>query len=323
MKKIIIALGIAALCLAACKQAKQPEYVPLQPDLTVLLYPQGQAVDAGIVENGQQITLGPGEDNGLRGPEVVNPNGNIANIGDSARVDIYFPKNPNGLCIVNCPGGGYQIVSSINEGMCAAEWLTSQGVTVCSVNYRLPNFHRTVPLTDVQNAFRYCRAHAQEWGISKIGVMGYSAGGHLAATASTLYVDDVTHPDFSVLIYPVIDLTTLSITHVGTRHGLLGEIPSEDLVDLYSPQKQVTPETPETFIALSAYDNVVPPVNSFMYFQALQAHNVPCQMHIYPIGGHGWGFYHEPYHPDGLQQYREVFYTDLARFLQDQLPKAE
>ena len=322
MKKIIIVLGIAALCLVACKQAK-PKYVPLQPNLTVLLYPKGQAADAGIVENGVPITLGPGEDNGLRGPESINDRGHIRNIGDSARVDIYFPKNPNGLCIVNCPGGGYEIVSSINEGMCAAEWLTSQGVTVCSVNYRLPNFHRTIPLTDVQNAFRYCRAHAKEWGISKIGVMGYSAGGHLAATASTLYLDKVTRPDFAVLIYPVIDLTTLSVTHIGTRHALLGKNPSEELVDLYSPQKQVTEDTPETFIALSSYDNVVPPVNSFMYFQALQEHNVACQMHIYPIGGHGWGFYHEPLQPDKLQQYREVFNADLGRFLKDQLPKAE
>lgn len=317
MKKILIALLGAVICFGACSRNGQSKYEPLQPDLTVLLYPQGQAVDAGIVEEGRQITLGPGDDNGLRGPEVLNVNGNIANIGDSARMVIYFPKNPNGLLIVNCPGGGYQIVSSINEGMCAAEWLTSQGVTVCSVNYRLPNVHHTVPLTDVQNAFRYCRAHAKVWGIEKIGVMGYSAGGHLAASASTLYVDELTRPDFSILIYPVIDLSDLDITHHGTRSGLLGDHPSRELLKHYSLQNRVTENTPETFLALSAYDDIVPPINSFLYFRALQDHNVPCQMHVYPLGGHGWGFYHEPYSPDKLKQYREVFYTDLGRFLKD------
>ena len=317
LTRIIFAALLCIIAATACHQPKEAEYKPLEPDFTVLLYPQGQTVDAGIVENGQQVTLGPSEDNELRGDEKVNERGNVSNINDRARMDIYLPKNPNGLCIVNCPGGGYSIVSSINEGMCAAEWLTSQGVTVCNMFYRLPNHHRTVPLTDVQNAFRYCRAHATEWGCSKVGVMGYSAGGHLAASASTLFVDDITRPDFSVLIYPVIDMD-MAITHKGTRINLLGNNPSEDLLEHYSLNKQVTDRTPVTFLALSSYDKTVDPENSFRYFDALRAHGIDCQMHVYPLGGHGWGFYHEPYSKDKLEQYREVFYTDLARFLKDQ-----
>ncbi len=317
-KILVAALFCLGLAAVSCAE-KEKGYEPLQPDLKILLYPQGQTVDAGIVENGVQITQGPGEDNGLRGEEKMNERGNISNVNDSARMEIYFPKNPNGLVIVNCPGGGYSIVSSINEGLCAAEWLTSQGVTVCNLIYRLPNFHRTVPLTDVQNAFRYCRAHAAEWGCSKVGVMGYSAGGHLAASASTLFVDEITRPDFSILIYPVIDLD-LAITHKGTRLRLLGENPSEELLEHYSLNKQVSDNTPVTFIALSSYDKTVAPENSIRYYNALHEHNIECQLHMYPLGGHGWGFYHEPYSKDKLEQYREVFYADLGRFLKDCCP---
>jgi len=308
MKRTLFVLGVCAL-LAACSTSTK----------TILLYPQGQNADAGIVENGVAITQGPLESNGYTDHEFIEgDNGNIAHIGDSARMDIHFPKKPNGLLVVNCAGGGYWIVSAINEGKLASEWLVSQGVTVCDVKYRLPNGHWRVPLQDIQNAFRYCRAHAAEWGISKIGVMGYSAGGHLAACVSNLYVDDVTRPDFSVLIYPVISMDT-TITHMGTHDNLLDG--HTELEKEYSMETRVTPNTPPTFIALSADDGAVPPENSFRYFQALTDNGVVRQMHVYPSGGHGWGFNHEPYAPDRLGNYREVFYTDLSRFLQDQSGK--
>lgn len=276
---------------------------------TVFLYPQGQSADKGIKERGVTITLGPGVDNGLRGKESVGPTGNTYNIGDKARMDIYLPDNPNGLMVINCAGGAYLFVCAEYEGRHTAEWLASQGVTVCNLYYRLPNGHKEVPLRDVQNAFRYCRHHAAEWGIRKIGVMGYSAGGHLAASASTLYVDDVTRPDFSILIYPVISMDD-SLTHRLSRTNLLGENPSEEDLERYSLQLQVNSNTPETFLALSADDENVPIGNSLEYFQALKRSGVRASLHIYPEGGHGWGF-------DLLKKYLPTFKADLSGFLQD------
>ena len=275
---------------------------------TVYLYPQGQTVDMGIVENGAGVTLGPGEDNGLRGEEwVVGPTGNTYNIGDGARMDIYLPDNPNGLMVINCPGGAYLFVCSETEGRHTAEWLVSQGVTVCNLYYRVPNGHKEVPLRDVQNAFRYCRFHAADWGVRKIGVMGYSAGGHLAASASTLYVDEDTKPDFSILIYPVISMAD-DLTHRLSRKNLLGENPSEADMEHYSLQNRVNQYTPETFLALSADDPAVPIENSLVYFDALRRCGVKSTMHIYPEGGHGWGF-------DLLKNYLDTFESDLLAFL--------
>lgn len=288
-----------------------------KPNYIVKLYPEGQNIDKGIVENGVQITLGPGESNGLTGPEVVPPNGNIGNINDDARIEIYLPEKPNGQMIVNCPGGGYSIVASHNEGTYTADWLLSQGVAVCNVLYRLPNYHHTVPLRDVQNAFRYCRAHADEWGIKQIGVMGYSAGGHLASTVSVHYVDAITRPDFSVLIYPVISF--VSATHNGTKNNLTNGDPY--LIKYYSSELQVTEDTPRAFIAVSSYDDVVPVSNSLLYYQALAAKKVPCEMYVFPFGGHGWGFTTEKFGKDGLKEYRQVFFDALSHFLKDVAPE--
>ena len=236
-------------------------------------------------------------------------------------MEIYFPENPNGLMIINCPGGAYWFVSEVNEGYCTVEWLLSQGIAVCNMFYRLPYGHKTVPLTDVQNAFRYCRYHAAEWGIDKIGVMGFSAGGHLAASASTLYVDDITRPDFSVLIYPVISMEK-GVTHMGSRNNLIGTNPSEEDIEWYSLHKRVNGRTPVTFIGLSGNDGGVPIQNSIDYYYALRKYDIVSTMHIYPGGGHGWGFNHPPYRKgDGLGSYRDVFKTDLAKFLKDQIVK--
>ena len=336
MKKLYLLLAIALLAAGVQANAAKPQSkAKILPTKSLLLYPEGQSVDKGIVENGAPVTLGPGEANGLSGRiETENDWGGIGNISDSARIEIYLPKKPNGQMIVCCPGGGYECVSVINEGAYVADYFTKQGIAVCVVRYRLPNGHWQVPLTDVQNAFRYCRAHAGEWGISQIGVIGFSAGGHLAASASTLFVDDVTRPDFSILIYPVIT-SDPEFTHQGSIDNLIGsrqkwldeslpyaeyqknKAQYEALAEHYSLEKQVSENTPQTLIALSSNDGLVVPENSIRYFQALLAHKVPAQIYTFPQGGHGWGFTTSEFGRDGLGSYRKVFFNAVSTWLSE------
>lgn len=284
-----------------------------EADTTVLLYPKGQNQDIGIVENGEALTLGPGESNGITEKETRNRYGNISLVGDNARMEFYFPEKPNGQMVVVCPGGGYSTVCAIKEGEDVAKWMNRRGIAVCVVVYRLPNGHHSVPLTDVQNAFRYCRRHSKEWGISQIGIMGFSAGGHLAASASVFFTDNVTRPDFSVLVYPVIDLDH----HEGTRKELVGE--NAALKERYSLENQVTPTTPRTFLALCQDDKVVNPKSSLMYYNSLLEKGIKAEMYLFPDGGHGWGFLNEELagRKDGLGDYREIFGECLERFLAD------
>lgn len=305
-KEIIIAL---CLTLGSATFAK----AQIKPNFVVNLYPQGQEVDAGIVENGIQVTLGPGESNGFSGTEKINEYGNISNIGDQARLEIYLPEKCNGQMVVDCPGGGYQIVSSWNEGSRAADWFVKHGIACCVVIYRLPNHHHTIPLTDVQNAFRYCRAHSEEWGIDQIGIVGYSAGGHLAACASTLYVDKTTRPDFSVLLYPVITMEN-GVTHYGSMESLTGGNP--ELIKDYSVENRVTEDTPQTLLILSGDDDIVSPENSLRYFKKLQECGVSSELHIFTDGGHGWGFTTSEYDKDSLgESQRKAFFDTLERWL--------
>ena len=282
------------------------------PDKVVKLYPDGQSSDRGIEENGVKVTQGPLVSNGFDRPEEVNEFGNLFYVGDNARMEFYFPAKSNGRMVVACPGGGYSTVCARKEGEDLAKWLNARGVAVCVLVYRLPNGHAEVPLQDVQNAFRYCRAHAGEWGVKTIGVMGFSAGGHLAAMASNLYVDEVTRPDFSILIYPVIDLNH----HDGTRECLVGG--SKKLRKQYSMQNRVSPDTPRTFLALSANDKGVDIHSSLSYYDALNANGVMSEMYIFPSGGHGWGFLNEEVggRKDGLGACRPVFSACLERFIQ-------
>lgn len=325
--KIIIAALAAAVLVSGQDACAQPG-CDLKPSKTVLLYPEGQDSGKGLPE-----AWGPGESNGITEKEFIEDNGNISNITE-ARFDLYFPEKPNGQMVIVCPGGGYGIVSSYNEGLYVADRMTKHGVTVAVVKYRLPNGHWTVPLTDVQNTFRYCRAHASEWGIRQIGVMGFSAGGHLAASATTLYTDAVTRPDFSILIYPVISFDW-SITHGGTRMSLIGpdskwlgregksfEQWNEDkaslecLAEKYTLQNNITPDTPPVFLAHCTDDTVVPVQNSILFYLGLRENNVPAEMHIFPYGGHGWGFSTVEYTGyDGLGYARSEFEASLFRWM--------
>ena len=314
-------ITVAAVLFTATITFAQPNS-DLRPDETVLLYADSFEGNVDPVY-GKEIIYGgfkTQESNGLTGPETMPANGNLGNISKLARIDLYFPKKPNGQMVVVCPGGGYSIVSSYNEGLYVADWFLSKGISVCVVKYRLPNYNHSIPYADVANAFRYCRSHSEEWGVNQIGVIGFSAGGHLAATASNLWADAVTRPDFSILIYPVITLTS-GITHHGTHKKLLGEkkMLQEKYLDRYSLEKQVNRFTPPTFIALCSDDATVPAENSLMYYNKLIDVAVPVEMHIWPTGGHGWGFSSEKFKGKGKDIFayaRAEFEASLERWLE-------
>ena len=201
---------------------------------------------------------------------------------------VYPAENPNGMAIVACPGGGYYHLATAHEGHDMAAWFNSLGITYSVLIYRMPNGNNEVPLSDAHQAIRIMREKAQEWNFSKLGIMGSSAGGHLASTAAT-HFDESTRPDFQILFYPVITMDK-RYTHMGSRNNLLGNNPDEKLVDKYCNEKQVTPQTPPAFIMHSSDDNTVPVENSINYYMSLVKNGVPASLHTYPIGGHGWGF---------------------------------
>lgn len=199
--------------------------------------------------------------------------------------------------IVVCPGGGYAHRAE-HEGNTIAEWLNEIGVTAYVLEYRVAPYHAPAEPSDIQRAMRVVRKEAERYGFEKIGVMGFSAGGHLAATVSVHYdkhfydpTDEIdafsARPDFSVLCYPVIDLFTYR--HDGSRTNLLERRPKKSDCEFYSLQMQVTDDTPPAFIWHAADDVGVPTENSLLYALALAEHNISYEMHIYPFGGHGLG----------------------------------
>lgn len=204
-----------------------------------------------------------------------------------ATLTIYPAKKPNGQAIVACPGGGYAGIATTHEGHDMAAWFNTQGITYAVLNYRMPYGKHEIPLSDAHQAIRYMRKNAEKWGIEQLGIMGSSAGGHLASTAAT-HFDAETRPDFQILFYPVVTMT--DYTHQGSKDNLLGKNPSEELVKLYSNELQVTEQTPPAFIMHSSNDDAVPVLNSINYYLALCKHGVWSSMHLYPVGGHGWGY---------------------------------
>ena len=228
--------------------------------------------------------------NGLTGTEEDLEGGRVANV-ITPSITVYKADKPNGVAIIMCPGGGYARLAMNHEGHDMAPWLNAQGITYIVLKYRMPNGHYEVPLSDAEQAIRLVRQHAKEWNIrpDRIGIMGASAGGHLAASLATLYSSNETRPDFQILFYPVISMV-LGVTHGGSRQNLLGNNPSQELEDRYTLEKQVNERTPQAFIMLSADDGAVPPANGIHYFEALLQHQVPATLHVYPTGGHGWGF---------------------------------
>lgn len=228
--------------------------------------------------------------NGLTGEQEDLNGGRVANVVNPT-ITVYRPAKPNGMTILMCPGGGYARLAMNHEGHDMASWFNTMGITYVVLKYRMPNGHREVPLSDAEQAMRLIRKHAAEWGINpnRVGIMGASAGGHLAASLATLYGSEETRPDFQILFYPVISMVP-GITHAGSRQNLLGDNPSKELEEAYSLERRVSPRSPQAFIMLSSDDGAVPPMNSIGYYLALNEQKVPVTMHIYPVGGHGWGF---------------------------------
>ena len=190
-------------------------------------------------------------------------------------ITVYIPQNPNGKAIIMCPGGGYGWLAMGHEGHDMAQWFNNQGITYVVLKYRLPQGDFNIPLKDAEQAIRLVRMNSAKWGIdsSKVGIMGASAGGHLASTLATHYSSKETRPDFQVLFYPVITMDP-AYTHGGSRENLLGSSPSKELQDRFSNELQVTPDTPKAFIMLSSDDGAVPVKNSINYYSALLGNNV-------------------------------------------------
>lgn len=234
----------------------------------------------------------PPTDNGITEPERYEREGGWVT-NTVPELIIYTPDKPinTGMAVIICPGGGYGGLAIGHEGVQFAEWLNKQGIAGIILKYRLPNKHKNVPLEDAQQAIRYIRNHAKELGIKedKIGIAGFSAGGHLAATASTHYASSgiSTRPDFSILFYPVITMEIA--THGGSRMNLLGDKPTATDIHTFSNEKQVTVNTPPAILLLSDDDESVSPENSTLYYNALKRNNVPASLYIFSEGGHGWG----------------------------------
>lgn len=212
------------------------------------------------------------------------------------QIEVYLPnkKSATGQAVIICPGGGYSILAYDWEGTDIAKFFNAHGIAAFVLKYRLPDSLSStspdkVPLLDAKQAMRVVRSHAVEWNVNpnKIGIMGFSAGGHLASTLST-HFEEETKPNFSVLIYPVISMDK-NIAHMGSRNNLIGKHPSDAMIKLYSNELQITNQTPPTFIVHSSDDSAVPVENSLYYYQALKKNGVPAEMHIYPTGGHGFG----------------------------------
>lgn len=218
---------------------------------------------------------------------------------------VYRPARPNGTALLVIPGGGYQRVVLDKEGSALIPSFVDQGSTTLFVlRYRLPGEgreDREAALADAQRALRLIRHRASEWGLAphRIGVMGFSAGGHLAARLGTGFERRVypatdaidresARPDYQLLIYPVIDMLGPD-THAGSRQRLLGDAPGPELLARYAMQAQVSITTPPTFLLHAADDDVVPVGNSLLFYQALRTANVPSEMHLFPHGGHGFG----------------------------------
>ena len=249
----------------------------------------------------------------------------------------FFPsaQENKGAAVIICPGGGYERLAYIISGWQLAKWFNTMGISAFVLNYRLPNSpdlkeRHLGPLQDAQRAMRLIRAHAGKWGIKrdKVGILGTSAGGHLAATLGT-HLTDVSaigdslnkvtfRPDFMILISPVINLGTYA--HAGSRKNLLGPNPAAELLKRYSLEQQVSAATPPAFLVHAANDKSVSPRNSLLFYQALLEKNIPASLHIYPQGGHAIALRNNPGSTETWTELCERWLIETG-FLPAEVPK--
>ncbi|HZL34223.1 MAG TPA: alpha/beta hydrolase [Tepidisphaeraceae bacterium] len=262
----------------------------------------------------QTIRLWPGDAPGAKG----------ATDNDIPTLTV-FPApdgNANGAAIVVCPGGGYGGLAMSYEGVDVAKWLNTLGITGAVLKYRLGShgYRHPIELGDVQRAIRTVRSNGKAWGVDpkRVGVLGFSAGGHLASTAATHFdagnandKDPIerqsSRPDLAILVYPVITMSD-PYTHGGSRDNLLGKHPDPKLIELLSNEKQVTPDTPPCFLVHGMDDKTVPVQNSIDFALACRKHNVPCELHLFEHGPHGFGL-------GGQDPELKTWPADAARWL--------
>ena len=259
--------------------------------------------------------------NGMDKPEETYNVTHVRNVSE-AEMYVYLPEKEKntGAAVVICPGGGYWVEAMGHEGYDIAEWLKERGIAGIVLKYRLPYGHHEIPSGDVRQTMRIVRKNASKWGIDplKVGIAGSSAGGHLAATAGTRFdygnpasenplKKISSRPDFMLLLYPVISFRE-EFGHMGSRKNLIGEGNDWKLVEQYSNELHVTPDTPPTFLVLADDDKVVVPRNSIEFYMALKENNIPAEMHIFAKGGHGFGMKNNKLPAD---QWPELFYNWL------------
>lgn len=230
---------------------------------------------------------GAPEPNGLNGAEDLSVPGFIANVSNPTLM-VFPAEKPNGKAIIMCPGGGLTKVAIGHEGYDLAEWFNDRGISFAILKYRMPNRHKDILLKDIQQGLRIMSQHKEEWHFNRLGVMGASIGGYIAASASVFFTIN-TRPDFQILFYPVISMDD-DITHINSREQILGGQLQEELIRAYSVNLHVTSHTPPAFITAASDDTAVSPENSISYYQALLWSKVPTSLHIYPKGGHSFAF---------------------------------
>jgi acetyl esterase/lipase len=253
---------------------------------------------------------GPAVENGMSGKtEIVG-----TNISNNAEALLYYyPVKDSKCCVLICPGGGYHNLSYINEGSMVAEMFNAKGISAAVLHYRMPNGNSTIPISDVREAMKIVRKRMPAE--TKLGIIGFSAGGHLASTAithlDTTNVDyALVRPDFGILVYPVI--TMEEKTHKGSRENLLGKNPTDAQVAEFSNQLRVTKNTPPTIIFYTTEDKTVPVINGVLFYEALLNNKVPAELHIYAKGKHGFGMKIKNLPSDAWPETLNVWMKDMG-----------
>ena len=265
-----------AILIASTAMAQEQKRSNYYQDETILIWDNNKAPHS----------------NGLEGEAYEATSYHLVNT-TKAQLYVYNadPAKATGQAVVICPGGGYAKLSMDQEGYLMAQWLAKNGIAAFVLEYRLPNGHKEVPLEDAVEAIRIVRKKAKKWGIdpAKVGVMGFSAGGHLAASVSNIPPVEE-RPNFSILFYPVV-IANHYTSHSGSFRNLLGKGFSQADADDFSMDKLASENTPPTILILSDDDTTVPAAGAAMYYAALRYHGVRAAMYVFPEGRHGWGNY--------------------------------